>query len=322
MNDSRPSTAGPAQTDQDDARAAAAGNTGGGSAAQLTGALLVAASAAAFGALPIFARLAYAQGVDLIGILVPRFAIGAALLALIAIARGRRWPRGRTLVAALAMGGLGYTGQSFLYFSALQYADASLVALLLYSFPFIVAVLAAVFLRERLDAPRIVALVAAGAGLAMTIGGGQGMPLGIVLGLGAALVYAVYIVVGSQLLREVDAVVASSLICAAAASSYGLLAVGRGMAGVPPSWPASMAAWLPVIALAVISTVLAIGAFFAGLQRLGATLTSVLSTLEPVVSVALAALVLGEHVSALQAFGGAVIIGTAIWLALRPTPVR
>ena len=320
MSNSRPAVPRPSHAASGSVDRPAAPEPAGAPSAQLQGALLVAASAAAFGALPIFARLAYAAGVDLYGILVPRFAIGAMMLALIAMARGLHWPRGRTLVAALAMGGLGYTGQSFLYFSALQYADASLVALLLYSFPFIVALLAAVFLHERLDRARIIALGAAGAGLVMTIGGGHGAPLGIALGLGAALVYAVYIIVGSQVLREVDPITSSCVICTAAAISYSLIAIGRGFAGAQTSWPASVHGWLPVLALAVVSTVLAIGAFFAGLQRLGATPTSVLSTLEPVVSVALAALVLNERLGALQLLGGAVIIGTAIWLALRPAP--
>ncbi len=286
----------------------------------VVGASLVAVSAAAFGALPIFARQAYAADVDLLGILVPRFALGAVLLGLIAVARDARWPRGRTLAGVLTMGGLGYVGQSFLYFSALRHADASLVALLLYAFPFVVAVLAALFLRERLDAARLTALVVASAGLALTIGGGRGEPIGIVLGLGAAVVYAVYIVVGTRVLRGIDVIAASSLICAGAATTFGGVAIFRTLAGSPPNWPSSAAAWLPVLALAVVSTVLAIGTFFAGLQRLGATVTSVVSTLEPVVSVALAAWLLSENVSAMQAFGGALVIGTAIWLALRPAP--
>ncbi len=284
------------------------------------GALLVAASAAAFGAMPIFARLAYAAGVDLYGILVPRFALGAAVLAAIALARGARWPRGRTALTLLAMGALGYTGQSFLYFSALNHADASLVALLLYSFPFIVAVLAALFLGERLDGARIAALLVASAGLAMTVGGGRGTPLGVALGLGAALVYSLYIVVGSRAMRAVDPIAASSVICAAAAASYGLIVLVRASGGAAPAWPVSAAGWFWVLALVLVSTVFAVAAFFAGLRRLGATLTSVLSTLEPVVSVALAAAVLGERVGALQALGGAVVVGTAIWLALRPAP--
>lgn len=290
------------------------------SPAQLHGALLVAVSAAAFGALPIFARLAYAADVDLYGLLVVRFAVAAAVLALIAAARRVRWPRGGVLAAVLAMGALGYTGQSFLYFSALKHADASLVALLLYSFPFMVAVLAALFLGERLDGARIGALLVASAGLLLTIGGGHGTALGIALGLGAAAVYAVYIVVGSRLLRDVEPIAASSLICTAAATSYAAIAAGRGLAGMPAQWPSTTAAWMPVLALALVSTVLAIAAFFAGLRRLGATLTSVLSTLEPVVSIGLAAAVLGERIGPLQALGGAVVIGTAIWLALRPAP--
>lgn len=289
-----------------------------GSPAQLPGALLVAASAAAFGALPIFARLAYAAGVDLYGVLVPRFALGSVVLALAALARGATWPRGRTLLAVLAMGAIGYTGQSFLYFSALKHADASLVALLLYAFPFIVALLAALFLGERLDTARVFALLLASAGLAMTIGGGTGTLLGIALALGAALVYAVYIVVGTRLLRAVDPLAASSVICAGAASSYAVLASAAALSGDGPRFPAAAAGWLPVISLALVSTALAIAAFFAGLRRLGATLTSVISTLEPVVSVTAAAIVLGERVGAWQAIGGTIVIGTAAWLALRP----
>jgi drug/metabolite transporter (DMT)-like permease len=284
------------------------------------GALLVATSAAAFGALPIFARLAYSQGVDVYGILVPRFAIGAAVLAAIAVARRAAWPHGATLAAVAAMGALGYTGQSFLNFSALNHADAGLVALLLYSFPFIVALLAAVFLGERLDRARVSALLVASFGLALTIGGGRGTALGVTLGLGAASVYAVYIVIGTRVLRDVDPIAASGVICAAAAASYGLIAVARSAAGAPPSYPVTAAAWCPVAGLALISTVLAIGAFFAGLRRLGATATSVISTLEPVVSVLLAVAVLGERASLLQAIGGAIAVGTAIWLALRPAP--
>jgi drug/metabolite transporter (DMT)-like permease len=128
----------------------------------------------------------------------------------------------------------------------------------------------------------------------------------------------VYIVVGTRVLRNVDPLAGAAVICAGAAASSGLLAGASAMAGDAPRFPASAAGWLPVIALALVSTALAIATFFAGLRRLGATLTSVISTLEPVVSVSLAAVVLGERVSALQGLGGAIVIGTAIWLALRP----
>jgi drug/metabolite transporter (DMT)-like permease len=280
------------------------------------GALMVALSAAAFGAMPIFARQAYAAGVDLTGILVPRFGLAAVLLALLAWRSRARWPPRRHVFALVALGGIGYVTQSFFYFTALQHASAGLVALLLYAFPFIVAVLAAILLHERLGPRRIAALLVASAGLALTIGGGEGSALGVALGLGAAIVYAVYIVAGTRVTREVDPLVAASIVCAAATVSYSVLALGRAALGTPVQLPHDAIGWLNVGAIAFVSTVVAIAAFFFGLKRLGASMTSVLSTLEPVVSVLLAAIVLGEAVTPMQAFGGLLVIATAIWLAL------
>lgn len=268
--------------------------------------------------MPIFARQAYAAGVDLYGILLPRFAIAAGLLALLAVVRGSKMPPGRHIALLAALGGIGYVGQSMTYYTALLHASAGLVALLLYAYPFIVALLAAVFLRERLGVRQIVTLPIAAAGLALTIGGGSGSTLGILLALGAALVYSVYIVGGTRVMREVDPLVASSIVCAAAATSMAIVALWRAANQLPMALPVNAAGWVPVASIALVSTVLAITAFFVGLKWLGASLTSVLSTLEPVVSVTLGALVLHEAVSGLQAVGGTIVIAAAIWLALEP----
>jgi drug/metabolite transporter (DMT)-like permease len=278
----------------------------------------VALSAAGFGAMPIFARQAYAAGVDPYGILLPRFVLAAVLLALLAVLRRSRLPRPGHVAMLALLGGVGYVGQSVLYFTALHHASAGLVALLLYAYPFIVTLLAAVLLHERLGLRQLVALPIAAVGLALTIGGGSGSALGIVLGLGAALVYSLYIVGGTRVMREVDPLVASSIVCAAAAVSLAVIALGRAAAGLPIALPGDAAGWLPVVQIALVSTVLAITALLVGLKWLGASLTSVLSTLEPVVSVVLGALVLHEAVGAAQALGGLIVIGAAIWLALEP----
>lgn len=282
------------------------------------GALLVAFSAAGFGAMPIFARQAYAAGVDLYGILLPRFALAAALLALLAMLLGSKVPPARHIVPLALLGGVGYVGQSMLYYSALHHASAGLVALLLYAYPFLVALLAATFLRERLGMRHAVALPVAAIGLVLTIGGGTGTPLGVALGLGAALVYSVYIVGGTRVMRQVDPLVASSIVCAVAAMSMASIALWRVAHGLPFTLPHDAAGAIPVLLIALVSTVLSITAMLVGLKWLGASMTSVLSTLEPVVSVLLGALVLHEAVSGLQALGGAIVLAAAIWLALEP----
>ncbi|CAG9251192.1 Permease of the drug/metabolite transporter (DMT) superfamily [Burkholderia diffusa] len=273
------------------------------SSAALQGALYVALSAAAFGAMAIFGRYAYAAGVDVLGLLIVRFAIGGAVLA--AIARHRRvaWPRGRALAPLVAMGALGYVGQSFCYFSALQHAQASLVALLLYLYPAFVTLLAAWWLGERLTRAKAVALVLCVAGSALMVGGGHGEPLGIALALAAAVIYSLYIVGGTKATRGVDPLATTAIICLSATATLVAIAIVRTAAfGAPPRWPATAAGWTSMLA------------FFAGLERLGAARTSMLSTLEPVVTVALAALLFGEALSPLQWAGGVAILAAVLAL--------
>src|SRR4051794_9733801 len=97
--------------------------------------LFILISAASFGALAIFVRLAYADGMDTITLLFLRFGIAAVCLGVVMKWRGLSLPRGRYLATAMLMGALGYAGQSFCYFSALHYASAGMVALLLYLYP-------------------------------------------------------------------------------------------------------------------------------------------------------------------------------------------
>jgi drug/metabolite transporter (DMT)-like permease len=71
-----------------------------------------------------------------------------------------------------------------------------------------------------------------------------------------------------------------------------------------------------MLAMVVFSTILPIGTFLAGMRRVGPTAAALLSTLEPVFTVALAALVLGEGLSALQLLGGGLVLGAVVLLSL------
>jgi drug/metabolite transporter (DMT)-like permease len=275
------------------------------------GILLVAASAASFGTLAIFARLAYDTGADPIAVLFLRFTVAAALMAGLMVVRRESWPRGRTLGALVLLGGVGYVGQSMAFFTALTMAPAALVSLLLYLFPAIVVLLSVAFLGERLTRAKRLALALALAGSALTVGAASGgRPLGIVLGLAAAVTYSVYIVIGSRVTPRAGAIPSSTVIIGAAAVTYGLLTlVAR------PAFPTGLQGALAVGGLAVVATVVAIVTFFAGMSRIGPADTSTVSTLEPAVTVALAAVVLGEPVLPPQLAGGALILTAVVLLA-------
>lgn len=275
------------------------------------GAGLVALSALSFGAMAIFARFAFAGGVDVTALLFLRFLIAGALMAVLMSALKRPWPRRRNALTLALMGGVGYVAQALCFFLALQHASAGLVALLLYLYPFLVTLLGVAFAGERLTLLRTLAVLSALLGTALTIGAGlSGSPLGIVLGLAAALIYSIYILVGNRVLKEEDPLAAAAVVMLAAAGVFGLVVLVDA-----PRFPASAAAWAAVLAIALISTVVAMVGFFAGIKRLGAADAATLSTLEPVVTFVLAAIFLDEPVSAAQMAGGAIVLGAVIALA-------
>jgi len=272
------------------------------------GPVLIVISAISFGALPIFARLAYAAGATPTTVLLLRFAIAAIIMVGVMIARRIPFPRGRVLLGLVLMGGVGYVGQSLAYFTALTLASAGLVALLLYLYPAIVTLLSALIFKERLTPLKLGAILLALAGTALTIGPtGSGSALGMLLGIASAVIYSIYILVGSRIMPQTGVISSSTTVMIAAAIVYGGIVAVQG-----PAFPVTPLGWAAIAAIALISTVLAIVTFFAGLKRIGPSRASAISTFEPITSVILAALVLGESFNALQALGGCLILVAAL----------
>jgi drug/metabolite transporter (DMT)-like permease len=264
----------------------------------------------------IFAKIAYAHGADPVTLLFVRFAIaGVAMMGLMR-AGDHDFPRGRLLASLVALGGVGYVAQSLSYFTALTLASAALVALLLYLYPAIVTLAAAVLLDEQLTPVKVGAVTLALLGSALTIGRtGGGRPLGIALGVAAAVIYAGYILVSSRIAPRAGAIPAATVVMLSAAVVFGVVVGVRG-----PAFPTAAAGWVALVALALVSTVMAIVAFFAGLERIGPAEASTVSTLEPVVTVVLAAVVLREAVSYGQIAGGALIVTAVLILARASRP--
>ena len=278
------------------------------------GAALCVLSAASFGAMGIFGKLAYEEGVGVWELLLVRFGLAAVVLAVVAALRGAMAGLGRRpVIAGLLMGSIGYATQAGLFFLALERMDASLLSLILYTFPAMVTLAALLIGRERPTARRLAALTIASAGTVLVLAGaGTGAldPLGTVMALGAAAAYTVYILTGDRVVADVPPLALSALVCAGATATFGLIALARG--GADLGFAAEGWVWLGGIAL--ISTVGAIIMFFAGLARVGPSTAAILSTVEPVVTVALAAAAFGEVLTAVQLLGGALVLATAFVL--------
>jgi drug/metabolite transporter (DMT)-like permease len=262
-------------------------------------------STVAYGVQPIFGKIAYAAGVEPLPLLAWRYLIALACLQL-----ALRDPR-PPLRVRLRLWGIGsvFVVNSTAYFMALEALPASVTVLVLYTYPVIVALLAALARVEGLTWRALLAALVAFAGCALTAGGPRlsaGLPArGVAWALAAALVYAAFVVLSSRFGRGVPArVLALHLVQVAALLSTVVALLGPGLA-----LPRDTRAWLAVAAIAVVSTVVSMIAFLAGMALVGPSRAAVLSSLEVLVTLALAFLLLGERLSTGQWAGAALILG-------------
>ncbi len=276
---------------------------------RLIGILLIALSAASFGTLAIFGKYAYADGMDTFTVLFLRFGISALTMTFILLLRREVFPRGKILAQLIGMGALGYVGQSFLYMTAIKYASSGLVALLLYLYPMFVFILSVLILKEKASAVKVVALILALVGAALTVDPNGGRLIGALMAVAAALIYSVYIIVGANVMKHVSAVQSSAIIFASAGAVFGILTFANGA-----HFPASHSGWFAMLGVIVVSTIIPVVAFLAGLEIIGPTNAAMLSTLEPVVTVLLAAWLFGERLMPIVMVGGGLILVAVILL--------
>ena len=276
---------------------------------RIIGILLIAISAASFGTLAIFGRYAYADGMDIFTVLFIRFGISAVFMTIILLLRRENFPDRHILLQLVGMGALGYVGQSFMYLSAIKYASAGLVALLLYLYPMFVFILSVLVLHEKATSVQIIALILALVGSALTVDPNGGQLVGALMAIAAALIYSIYIIVGTNVMKHVSAIQSSAIIFASAGAVYGMLTFVNGA-----HLPASNSGWLAMLGMIIFSTIIPVATFLAGLERIGPTNAAMLSTLEPVVTVLLAAWLFEEKLLPIVMVGGGLILAAVILL--------
>jgi drug/metabolite transporter (DMT)-like permease len=268
--------------------------------------------------MPIFGKLSFEAGVGVATLLFVRFAMAAPVLWL-GVALRSSLPRDRRAVLrALALGGVGYSMQAGLYFLALARMDASVLSLILYSYPALVTGAAILLRRESASRRRLVALVTASGGLVLVLAGAGVGSLdlaGCALGAGAALTYTTYILVSDGVTKALEPLPLAALVSTGAMVTLGLMGVATGSL----DFGFDAAGWLWVGAASMVSTVGAVVLFFSGMSKVGPSSAAILSTLEPPVTVALVFVTFGQALGVVQLLGALAVLGAAVIVNL---PVR
>ena len=303
----------------------------------LLGTGLVAMGAALFGTLSYLARSAAEAGIEAPPFVAWRALIGAGALFLASIVVGgmagqpfaHRIPslgglthdRRVALIAAALCGAL----LNIAVFAAFLKTTIAIALICFYTFPAMVTLAAVPLYGERLTPLRIGALVLSSIGLVVVVlapaFGDAGMvvdPVGVGLALVAAVFQASFVLIAGRGFRPMTNLHVSTFVIAAAfvVSAPLALLLGEFAGLLRPLTDA--APWPWILAGGLIGAAIPTTAFITGIGIIGPSRAAILMTIEPLIGVALAALLLNEQPTLVQLLGGATVLAGAAILQVAP----
>jgi drug/metabolite transporter (DMT)-like permease len=206
-------------------------------------------------------------------------------------------------------------------FFGVERVPVSLYTVLIYTYPALVAV-GAILFGERLSGRGWMALGLTLIGVVLTVPnlfqGFSGVdPIGVLLVLANAATYAVYILLSNRTIKGVTDLSTASAWSISGSLIFALIVVViRALQSGSTSIPPNLNVWAGFLGLVVISTVIPIFAFYAGMHRLGAPRAAIISMIEPVLTLVWAVLIRHENLQWVQLLGAAFILVSVVLLQL------
>ena len=243
-----------------------------------------------FGALPL-----YEEGVNTSSVLFYRFFMAVLMLAIMLIVQHKTFGVSKGELKVLGSLGMLFAASSITYYQSFHFMDAGIASTILFVYPVMVAVIMAVFFKERVTAMTVVAIVLSLIGIGLLYKGGSGVSLsviGIVLCILSSLAYAIYIIVVNQSnikMSSFKVTFYAMLVCEITLILYSFTSPELYLHALP-----SMRAWSFAVWLSIVPTILSLVFMTVAVHHVGATPTAILGALEPLTAVAIGVLVFGE----------------------------
>jgi len=293
------------------------------------GYLLAASGAALFSTKAIFIKLAYVEVTDAPLLLALRMIFSLPVFVAIGVyafrqlkAQGKPTPSRALVIRAGLTGFVGYYVASLLDFEGLVYITAQLERLVLFTYPIFVMLLGWAFFGAKLTRQGLFAAFVTYLGLVVVFNGGittdaWSTGMGTILVLGAALSFALYQLLAKNFISLMGSTLFTSIAMSTAAFGsiiHWYLFSSAGVSHLSPRY------LMLVAGTAVFATILPSFLINAGMGRIGAQSTAMISTISPLVTIYLAVLFLGEQFTLIDALGTALIIagiGLYTWFDMR-----
>ncbi|MBU1213740.1 MAG: DMT family transporter [Gammaproteobacteria bacterium] len=294
----------------------------------LLGVVFALLAAVGFSAKAILVKLAYLGSVDAVTLLALRMVFAAPFF--IGVAVWARWHHAapmdrhdRLLVVGLGL--VGYYLSSYLDFLGLQYITAGLERLILFLYPTMTVILAAVLFKQRITAKVVTAMALSYAGIAQVFLHDVGVNQGDAVLIGAALVfastlsYSIYLVGAGHAIARIGALrfTAYASLVASAACVLQFMVMRPWSALALP-----LQVYEYAIAMAVFSTVLPVFLLSFAIHRIGSGSASLIGTVGPVSTIYMAYVFLNETVSLLQIIGSMLVLTGVLIISLNSKKVR
>ncbi len=265
------------------------------------------------GVMPNAAKIAYQDGANPLALILLRTIFGALGMALFMIVRGRKFGIARTHVKQSAIAGIAQFFCALGFMGSVAYIDVSLASLLIFFFPFIVAVISHwrgdIRLTPMIVGCMIVATV--GLGLALGVKFGELDMRGVYLAIIGAIAMATMVFSASSLSSAIGATPANFFMTCWAAFYYAAVALILPSFGIiePMAFPSTSLGWIAIVATGVTFT-MGYVLFFVSALIIGPTRASTLSIVEPVMIILFAVLLVGEWLNTIQWVGIVLVLSS------------
>ncbi|MBI9106742.1 MAG: EamA family transporter [Spirochaetales bacterium] len=287
---------------------------------KIKGNILIIISACAFGSIAVISRIAITQGGDETSIMIIRFAIVSLFFTGYLRLRGISWRVNRKQLAGLLfLGFICYGNVALMMFLAMKYISPALGSLILYTYPAMVMAGSVLFLGESFSRRKLASLIISLTGCAVVLWGPLGhLDLrGVLLAFLVAVFYSIYIIGSRKMLSDIPPAKVSAWMAVCCLVYFTIYGAFTGSLDIS----FSTANLISAAVLAVWCTIIGFVAFLSGLKVVGAQNAAVISTIEPLYTILLAWLVIGDKLSGKQVIGGLIIMSGVLILNL-PVKIR
>ena len=266
---------------------------------KVKGYLLGAVAASTYGMNPLFALPLYDEGMNPDSVLFFRYLFAIPVLGLMLKLRGRSFSITRSEVLPLAAFGLLFSFSSLFLFLSYNYMDAGLASTQLFVYPFMVAVIMALFFGEKLGLQTVLCIIVASVGIGLLYKGEDGATLslaGTMMVAASSLSYAIYLVgVNQTRLRDIPTIKVTFYVLLFGWGLFVVRALLGGGLQVPPmdKWYL----WGNLFALGLLPTAVSLLCTTAAILYIGSTPTAILGALEPVTAVFIGVMIFNESLT-------------------------